>query len=220
VALVDRTTMDPHVVDTIPYPWPYDGADGLAPEGLALVVAGAQQHWAGTGDTTAVLERIDALSGSLRALGVLIVFIRHARPEHPRRARTDLPARTDSGWLFALVPHDEDLVVDASACDGFFSDLLDLELRSRGRDHLLLAGLAAEVLVDSTLRSANDRGYECLTLRDAVGPLQPDTGERVLASVTMSGGIFGAVGTSDAVFAALTCPTGSARDAAAEEALT
>jgi biuret amidohydrolase len=210
--------MDLHVVDTIPYPWPYDGADGLAPHRLALVAAGVQQHWAA--GAPGVLEHIDAVAGSLRSLGVLIVFVRHARPARTRRARADLPGRDEIGWPLVLTPHDVDLVVDVEACDGFFSDALDLALRTHGRDHLLLAGLAAEVLVDSTLRSANDRGYECLTLRDAVGPLQPDTGERVLASVTMSGGIFGAVGTSEAVVAALARLSGGEQRATAEEALT
>ncbi|HEX5586958.1 MAG TPA: isochorismatase family protein [Acidimicrobiia bacterium] len=211
--------MDLHVADTIPYPWPYDGADGLVPARLALVIAGAQQHWAGAA-VTGVLDRIESLASALRERGVLVVFVRHARPARPRRARGDLPALTDRGWDLALTPRDEDLVVDVFACDGFCSDALDLALRSHGRDHLLFAGLASEVLVDSTQRSANDRGYECLTLRDAVGPLQPDTGERVLASVTMSGGIFGAVGSSDAVLAALTCPSGGEQGATAEEALT
>ena len=54
-----------------------------------------------------------------------------------------------------------------------------------------------------TVRSANDRGYECLTLSDATAPLDGATGARELHSVTMSGGIFGAVGTSDGLLAAL-----------------
>ncbi len=71
---------------------------------------------------------------------------------------------------------------------------------------MLLAGFASELLLDSTLRSANDRGYECLTLSDAVAPFDPDVGERALASITMSGGIFGAVGTTAAVLDALCVP--------------
>ncbi len=117
--------------------------------------------------------------------------------------------------------HDgRDLVVDTRSCDGFFGDHLDFELRARGRDHLLACGFAGEVLVDGTVRSANDRGYECLALRDAIVPFDPDTGERVLASVTMSGGIFGAVGSSDAVLTALGCPIGSEADAPTQEVVT
>ena len=48
----------------------------------------------------------------------------------------------------------------------------------------------------STLRSANDQGYECLLLTDACAPLDPDTTSAALSMVTMSGGIFGALGLS------------------------
>jgi nicotinamidase-related amidase len=194
-----------HVADTIPYPWPYDAADGLVPARLALVVDGAQHHWVDRVDRAdrGHLDRLEKLVDTLRAAGVLVAFVRHARPAQTRRARPDLPVIHSPDWELALAPEPGDLVVDARGCDGFFGEHLDLELRGHGRDHLLACGFAAEVLVDSTVRSANDRGYECLTLRDAVVPLDPDTGERVLASVTMSGGIFGAVGTSDALLAAL-----------------
>jgi len=194
------------VTGTDPYPWPYDAADGLRPDRLALVVDGAQARWAS--DATELLEHIDVVARTLRAEGVLVVFVRHARPSTTRRRRDDLPVEHSRAWELAWTPDPRDLVVDSPGCDGFLSGRLDFELRARGRDHLLFAGLASEVLVDSTLRSANDRGYECLTLRDLVHPFHPDTGERVLASVTMSGGIFGAVGSSDAVLAALAARPG------------
>jgi nicotinamidase-related amidase len=67
----------------------------------------------------------------------------------------------------------------------------------------VFVGYGAEAAVDSTLRSANDRGYECLTLIDAVAPFDPDTGRHALSSITMSGGIFGAIATTDAFIDAL-----------------
>jgi nicotinamidase-related amidase len=102
-----------------------------------------------------------------------------------------------------LRPHHDDLVVTAAGHDGFCGSDLDLALRARGIELIVAVGMAAEVAVSSTVRSANDRGYECLTLSDAVAPLDPATGERELCSVTMSGGIFGAVGTSDAFLATI-----------------
>jgi nicotinamidase-related amidase len=69
-----------------------------------------------------------------------------------------------------------------------------------------MAGYGAEATVDSTLRSANDRGYECLVLTDAVAPFHDALGARALASVTMSGGIFGAIGTSADLLGALATP--------------
>ena len=63
----------------------------------------------------------------------------------------------------------------------------------------MLGGLGAEITVDSTLRSANDRGYECLALTDACAPLDPSSAPTRCSSIDMSGGIFGAVGTTSAV---------------------
>ena len=55
----------------------------------------------------------------------------------------------------------------------------------------------------STMRSANDRGYECLLVVDACAPLDPDLVPPAISMVEMSGGIFGAVGTTAPVLAAL-----------------
>jgi nicotinamidase-related amidase len=57
--------------------------------------------------------------------------------------------------------------------------------------------------VHSTLRSANDRGYECLTIADACLAADTETQRGAISSIEMSGGIFGAVGSTDAVIAAL-----------------
>src|SRR5206468_5457058 len=96
-----------------------------------------------------------------------------------------------------------DIVVDATGVDGFHGGPLDDVLRARGVDHLILGGFGHEAAVDSTLRSANDRGYECLVLTDGVAPFDDDLGAHALSSVTMSGGIFGAVGTSVELLSAL-----------------
>ena len=215
------TRMHPvdHVTDTIPYPWPFDAAAGLTPHRLALVIVGAQLQWVDDA-TVDLLARLDHFAGAVRARGVLVVFTRHTRPTHPRRPRRDLPVPGEAGWELALTPNVDDVLVDSRGCDGFSGSPLDQQLRAHDRSHILFGGLASEVLVDSTLRSANDRGYECLTLRDCVAPISPDTGERVLASVTMSGGIFGAVGSSDAALAALASPSGARNGARTEEALT
>ncbi len=87
-------------------------------------------------------------------------------------------------------------MIDAAGINGFTGSALDGALRSRGIDHLVLTGFAAEAPVDSTLRGANDRGYECLVVTDGVAPFDAVTGSAALSSVTMSGGIFGALATS------------------------
>jgi nicotinamidase-related amidase len=96
--------------------------------------------------------------------------------------------------------------VPAPGIDGFYASRLDDLLRSDRRTHLLVAGHGIEAPVHSTLRSANDRGYECLLVTDACTSLTDDLGAPAAKQVTMSGGIFGAVGTADAVLSVLPAP--------------
>lgn len=56
----------------------------------------------------------------------------------------------------------------AQGIDGFYASPLEAQLRAAGRTHLLMAGFAAEITIDSTLRGANDRGFECLVLTESV----------------------------------------------------
>ena len=95
------------------------------------------------------------------------------------------------------------MVVDCVGMSGFSGSALDGELRRRGIDRLAVGGLGLESAVYSTLGAANDRGYECLALADAVAFHDAAVGPRALASITMSGGIFGAVGTTTALCDAL-----------------
>jgi nicotinamidase-related amidase len=95
-----------------------------------------------------------------------------------------------------LIAASADALVSAAGLDGFYASPLEPLLRSWGCDRLVLCGLGAETAVDGTLRSANDRGFECLTLTDAVAPHDPALAARAHHSVTMSGGIFGAIGTT------------------------
>jgi nicotinamidase-related amidase len=186
------------VLDSTPYPWPYDDPDGLDPARGALVLTGVQRCWAAL-DTTDVLDRITALASALRDVGVLVVHVRHARTGTAVRPGADLPLVTDLSAALLLAPAPTDLVIEATTHDGFLDTPIDAELRARRRDHLLFAGLAAETVLDSTLRSANDRGYECVTLTDAAAPFDPKIGARALSSITMSGGIFGAIATTHGV---------------------
>jgi nicotinamidase-related amidase len=200
-------------IDADPYPWPYDGR--LEGHRLALVVIGAQDRWTsvsvGTDAAHAALAR---LAQAVRSVGGRVVLVRHGLTDRsPLRGRSaarphlGLPARHTRSWDLAVLVERDALVVDAGGFDGFFGSTLDHELRVDHRDLLLLGGFASEVLVDSTLRSANDRGYECLVVTDACAPIERATGERAHHSVTMSGGIFGALATAADVIAALSQST-------------
>lgn len=183
-----------------PYLWPYDGT--LDPRRLALVIAGAQPAWARRcTDTTEVSAVIGAVAGAVRAAGGAVVHVRHSGF---RRTPSGLPpVPSDEDWGVSTEPMPGDLVVDAAGIDGFYDGALDRELRSRQIDTLVLCGFGAEAAVSSTLRSANDRGYECLTLTDGAAPFDAELGRHDLNSITMSGGIFGAIASSEALVEAL-----------------
>ena len=182
-----------------PSPWPYDGRlDGRR---LALVIAGDQPAWARrSSGATAVAAVIGRVADAVRRAGGGVVHVRHGGSSW--RATGLPPVRRDPTWELATRAEPDDVVVDAAGVDGFFGGPLDAELRSRGYDTLVLAGYGAESAVSSTLRSANDRGYECLTLTDGTAPFDDALGARSLHSITMSGGIFGAIASSDALLAA------------------
>jgi nicotinamidase-related amidase len=183
-----------------PYPWPYDGP--VEPGRLALVIAGAQRGWQRRSVVpTGMAVTIQRVAERVRQVGGLVVHVRHAAAGGEGGGLP--PARSGPDWALVTEVDALDLVVDAVGVDGFSGSPLDAELRRRHLDTLVLAGYGAEAAVSSTLRSANDRGYECLTLRDATAPFEPVTGRRSLHSITMSGGIFGAVASSDALLAAL-----------------
>ncbi len=178
-----------HISGTRPYPWPYDGL--LDARRLALVVAGGQAWFAArTVDADEVLERLATTAKVVRDAGGLVVVLRHSLA---RRLAGDL--------VVDLV--DGDLVVDCAGLSGFSGGPLDGELRRRGIDRMAVGGLGLETAVHSTLGAANDRGYECLALADASAFHDADVGPRALASITMSGGIFGALGTTTAFCDAL-----------------
>jgi nicotinamidase-related amidase len=160
---------------TKPYPWPYDGDLSR----VALVLAGWDESWRD--------RCIDPKPAMARCETLAVVAHHTIAVAHRGAARLDA-----------------NVVVTASGVDGFHGGALDDVLRSLGCTNLLVAGLGLEGPVHSTLRSANDRGYECLLVTDACAPLTDDCAASAIHSVTMSGGIFGAVGTSAPVLAALT----------------
>lgn len=187
---------------TAPYPWPWDGR--LEPSRLALVAVGCQRWWAErTSGAERALAALGRTASAVRDAGGLVVAVRHGRPTGGARRRSLLPRCGEARWEFATPGVRGDVVVEAMGVDAFFGGSLDTHLRSLGRDTLVLGGLGLETAVYSTMTGANDRGYECLALVDACAPHDPAVAERALSSITMSGGIFGAVGTSAALCAAL-----------------
>ena len=96
-----------------------------------------------------------------------------------------------SAIIEACAPRADEMVIDKPGKGMFYSTECDAMLRARGIEQLVFAGVTTEVCVQTSMREANDRGYECLLVTDATESYFPEFKTATIAMITAQGGIVG-----------------------------
>jgi nicotinamidase-related amidase len=196
-----------------PYAWPYNGS--FAPATTALVNIDWQVDFCGPGgyvdrmgyDLSLTRSGLPATQRVLAAAREAGMFVVHTREGH-RPDLSDCPpnklwrseqigagigsdgpcgrilTRGEPGWEIVpeVAPLEGELVID----------------------------ITTDVCVHTTMRDANDRGYECLLLTDCTGATDPGNYEAALKMITMQGGVFGAIAPSEALLSSMAAEVGAA----------
>jgi nicotinamidase-related amidase len=201
--------------------------DFLAPEGYFGALGESAEH------LRSAIAPARSFLQAIRPHGLLVIHTREShRPElvdlHPNKrlkaTRMGSPigsqgplgrllVRGEWGCDFheGFTPLPGEIVVDKPGNSAFYATDLEHILRAMGIRNLILLGVTTDVCVSSTMRDANDRGFDCVLLEDCCGAATQALHDAVLASIQREGGIFGASALSTQVIAAIhdSCAAGT-----------
>ncbi|MBI2762592.1 MAG: cysteine hydrolase [Chloroflexi bacterium] len=178
-------------------------------------------------DTSLLLKAVKPAQRVLEACRAAGMFVVHTREGH-RPDLSDLPKAKKErgnaplqigdkgsmgrllvrgeyghGIVDELVPIEGEPVVDKPGKGAFYATDMDTILRMRGIEKLIFTGVTTEVCVTTSVREANDRGFDALVLEDCTGSYFPEFQQSALAMVKAQGGIFGWVSDSTRFLVAL-----------------
>ena len=108
-----------------------------------------------------------------------------------------------NGIIPELEPLPGEVVIPKPGKGAFFNTNLDALLKEQGITHLIITGVTTEVCVQTTMREANDRGYECLVVEDGTESYFPEFKQSTLEMIRAQGGIIGWTATAEMVLQGL-----------------